>query len=174
MSKQSYETVTKELLSTIQDSLDNKRIAPALLLLYSGIDTMAWLSREESHLDVLLNDFENWVENYLLPDAGLACNAIDLYGARCSIIHSYTAESRLSRLGQARRIFYAVGNKNAEELQEYIDAANYPDTTALHVGDLFNAFRMGIERFNHTLANNPVLANLVHQRADKFLVYFAV
>jgi len=70
------------LLTAIETCIANKFTLPALILMYSAIDTMAWLNRDEEHEDVTRSDFILWVETFLLPDSGLSCTAIDLYAAR--------------------------------------------------------------------------------------------
>ena len=173
MDKTSYEEVTQNLLEVIQYCLDKVALGPALILLYSGIDTMAWLDRDVKHDDVLPGDFENWVKDFMLPGTNLRCKPSDLYAARCSVLHSHAAESRLSRKQAAKPIFYAFGNRTSQELQEHIDESkDYSDTIAIQIESLVDAFRKGIERFNQNLSENSERANKVHQRAKKMLVTF--
>lgn len=105
MTQQVFERNAEELLTAIEACLRSRLLLPGLLLLYAGIDIMAWLNRPKSHADVQRSDFVEWAEKYLLPGTKLACSAIDLYAARCSLLHSYTAESRLSREGKAKQVF---------------------------------------------------------------------
>ena len=168
MTKQSFERNVEALLAAIDTCLKRRLLLPSLLLLYSGIDIMAWLNRPKSHADVNRHDFIKWTDKYLLPSAGLACNAADLYGARCSLLHSYTAESRLSREGNAKQIFYAWGTHRAEYLQELINYVGTYPAVAVHVDDLFGAFRTGIQRFKEALSDDRKQANLVYERTDKF------
>ena len=168
MTKQVYERSTEELINAIEACLKNRLLLPGLLLLYAGIDIMAWLSREKSHADVERDDFIRWVDRYLLPNAGLACSAMDLYAARCSLLHSYTAESRLSRKGKARPIFYAWGTSRVKDLQQLINYVGTYPALAVHVNELFSAFQVGVQRFRQTLSNDPAQANLVYKRAGKF------
>ena len=37
-------------------------------------------------------------------------SGLDLYAARCGVLHTYTMDSRLSTEGKAKRILYAWGN----------------------------------------------------------------
>ena len=95
-----------ELVSSIDICRKDRKLTPSLILLYSTIDIMAWLDRDENHKDVRRSDFIKWVETYLLPNYRFSCTALDLYAARCAIIHSYSSESSLSRNGEANMIFY--------------------------------------------------------------------
>lgn len=167
MTQEAFERNIEELLSTIEDCLKSPRKLPGLLLLYAGIDIMAWLNRPKSHENVEPDDFIEWADRYLLPGTRLTCSALDLYGARCGLIHSYIAESRRSRRGEAKMIFYAWGTGRAEELQRKLDRSDIP-AVAMHVEVLFDAFCTGIECFKQSLADDPERANLVYQRASKF------
>jgi hypothetical protein len=168
MTQQAFERNIEELIITVEDCLKGRRILPGLLLVYAGIDIMAWLNRPECHEDVKSDDFIEWADKYLLPGAGFACSASDLYAARCGLIHSYIAESRRSRRGQAKMIFYAWGTACAEDLQTAISHSNIPPAVAVRVENLFDAFCTGVERFKQSLTDDPKRANLVYQRAGKF------
>jgi hypothetical protein len=87
----------QELEIAIDLCFQERLITPTLALLYSGIDTMAWLGVPDNREDVTGNDFTRWADHYLLPDSGLACTSLDLYSSRCGIVHSMTAESRTIR-----------------------------------------------------------------------------
>jgi hypothetical protein len=89
----------------IETCLERKRIAPALILLYSAIDTSGWLDSAESH--ATRESFLQWVDRYLLNAKPLTCTALELYAARCGLLHTFTPDSRLSSEGKARRICYA-------------------------------------------------------------------
>jgi hypothetical protein len=167
MTKQVYERNVEELLNAIEACLKSRLILPGLLLLYAGIDIMAWLNRQKYRVDSKPDDFIEWVERYVLPNAGLACNGIDLYAARCSLLHSYTSESRLSRKGRAKQIFYAWGVAPTENLQQLINYVDKYPAIAVHVDNLFRSFQVGVQSFKQTLCNNPVKAKLVYERAGK-------
>jgi len=154
-----------DLLLSIDLCFRNQFLLPGLVLLYSSIDIMAWLSRPQGQVDVQRNDFVTWVDKYLLPKANLNCTAIDLYGARCSIIHSYTAESKLSREGLARRICYTMGDKDPKRLQNDLNSVGY-DAIVIHVDTLFNALRKAIDDFKRDLASDKELAATVFNRSE--------
>lgn len=168
MTKQVYERNVEELLNAIEACLKSRLVLPGLLLLYAGIDIMAWLNRAKSQANSERIDFIEWVDRYLLPNAGLSCSATDLYAARCSLLHSYTPESPLSRKGEARKIYYAWGTGRVEDLQHLINSVDAHVALAVHVDGLFGAFRVGVQRFKQTLSNDPDQAKLVYKRAGKF------
>jgi len=107
----------KVLLKAIDTCLKNELQLPGLILLYTGIDSMAWLNRPKLQPDVRRNDFIYWVNRYLLPDSGLACEALDLYAARCALVHSYTSESSLTRQTRKLALKYPVFHGRAALLR---------------------------------------------------------
>src|SRR5256885_1307348 len=82
---------------------------PGLILLYSLVDTMAWLSLPEGVEDVKGTDFIGWVRTYGLEQRVAPCTADELYGARCGLLHSFSPDSRRSRRGGIRPIYYRCG-----------------------------------------------------------------
>jgi len=170
MSQETFERNVQELLTAIKICLESGLRLPALLVLYAGIDIMAWLDRPSGQADVQRRDFITWVEKYLLTDSGLLCNALDLFAARCGLLHSYTSRSRLSRRGNARQIFYSWGLAKPEDLQRRIDTVGTIPAVVLQLEELLNAFRRGIERFKDALLRNTRHAALVYRRAGEWYV----
>ena len=173
MSRKAYKENINQLLDTIDSLLLGRAILPSLILIYSGIDIMSWLNRDEKHQNNKRSDFKSWIDNYLLPDSGLNCSANDLYAARCSILHSYTAESILSLEGKAMKIFYAWGTADGSNLQKYIDASSESGKAiVLSIDTLNKSFRIAVKRFNRALNKNRSLSKLVSKRSDKFFAAF--
>jgi hypothetical protein len=158
------EIQAEHLISSIELCRKEQFITPSLMLAYATIDIMAWLNRDVSHLDVQRSDFIKWVDTYLLPNSQLSCTAIDLYAARCSLLHSYSAESRLSREGKASQLLYAWGVADEQELQKLIDLEGSRDAKAVQVEKLLAALKKGVEQFISNVVHNK----LVLHRADKF------
>jgi len=152
------------LFAAIQNCMDKKYMLPALILVYSIMDTMAWLNRDEQHDDVTRSDFLAWVDTFLMPDSDLSCSSTDLYAARCSLLHSYSAESKLSREGKASQVFYAWGNADEKDLQKLIDWVNTHDAKAVHIDKLYTALKVAVQRFLAVTKH----AELIKRRADKF------
>jgi hypothetical protein len=159
MENSTLEMQAQHLVSSIELCLRNHFTAPSLILTYATIDIMAWLDRDENHQDVQRDDFIRWVETYLLPSSQLPCTAIDLYAARCSLLHSYSAESKLSREGKANLVFYAWGTAEQQDLQKLIDLAGNRDAKAVQVEGLIRALKTGIERFLSDMAHNELVTS---------------
>src|SRR6266702_6028978 len=125
-----------DLLASIDDCASKNRLLPCLTLLYSGIDVMA-------SLDALPNEanqasFVRWVDRYLSIND---CTPLDIYAARCGIVHTFAADSRLARDGKAKKIAYAWGTGKVEKLKLASLALGRQDWQCLHIGELVIAFR---------------------------------
>ena len=106
----------KSIAATFHQAFDAIRllnqaqlVQPCLVVLYSTIDSIASLSSTHDR-DVTRQDFEGWVNRFLLPGSKLTCTSTDLYAARCGVLHSFSAYSSIQRRGKARLICYAWGD----------------------------------------------------------------
>jgi hypothetical protein len=153
------------LLQSIDLCFKHQFISSGLALLYSAIDILAWLALPQSQNDVHRDDFVAWVERYLLPKSNLNCSALDLYAARCSIIHSFSSESALSRSGIAHRLCYTIGDKDPKELQQDLDSVNY-NSIVVHIDTMFLALRTAVDAFKKDLASDEALATRVFGRSE--------
>ena len=121
-------------------------IMPALVLIYSTIDTLAWAASDK-RIKNTRSRFEDWVAKWLLPQGPLACSPSDLYGARCAVLHTLTFESDLSRARKVRDVMYAWGNANVSDMQASIQRMGAADkSVGVHVSELFNCLRAGATR----------------------------
>ena len=158
------------LEDTINYCFGSGKWTPGLILFYSSIDIMASLNRDPAKSKVTRSDFVEWVNRYLLPGSELTCSAIDLYAARCGLVHSYSPDSDLSRDLKAKKIYYAHGNKKAIELQTIINKSSHKDIISVHIDQLFEALKVAVERFASALKSNPSKEKLATQRASEFFI----
>jgi hypothetical protein len=90
-------------LKGIALSFDNELPEQALVLIYSGIDTLGLLAAPSSVTDATRSTFIPWCEAYIVPRVqsveGDPVTAMDLYGARCGVLHTSTPASALGRKG---------------------------------------------------------------------------
>jgi hypothetical protein len=147
--------------------IEKKLVAPALVLIYSAIDTVGWLDSNNPY--ATKDGFLQWVDTYLLKAKILNCKSIDLYAARCGLLHTFSSDSRLSSFGKARQICYAWGKANVEDLQKTIDCSDDADKyVAVHVNDLYEAWRMGVLLFTNNLEKDLDKNRSVCEKADRF------
>ncbi len=134
---------------------------------------MASLDRPEQKPDVTRADFKAWVEKYLLLKCKLTCDADDLYGARCGLVHSYSSESRTSREGRARTIYYAWGEADETQTNAICKAMGMRVAT-LHFNELFKGLLLGCHAFCQDVLRDEEKKSLVLQRLDKFFTHVAM
>jgi hypothetical protein len=97
-------------LRAIGTCVDARLPEAALALVYSGIDTFGLLAAPPDVLDASNDTFKEWCEKYILPRVesveGEPLTALDLWAARCGVLHNSTPLSKLERDGKARQIWY--------------------------------------------------------------------
>jgi hypothetical protein len=130
-----------DLVEAIQDCLAKHRILPCLTLLYSGMDVLASLEAKPG--EGTEKSFVRWVDLYVLKGGKFSCTALDLYAARCGIVHAFSAESRLRQSGKARTVVYAWGDADAKKLEKSGNLLGQ-NCSAVQLDDLVYAFRIGI------------------------------
>ena len=150
----------------IEICLKNHFRMPALILIYSGIDIFASLGRPADKDKTTRKDYIRWCDNYLIPQGKVSCSALDLYAARCGVVHTYSMESSLSEEGKANEIVYAWGNRKPEDLQEVIDKVGFTQRV-VHIETFAQAFREGASKFLAELDGDSEKADLVVSRAGK-------
>ncbi len=102
------------ICSDIKKTRDGGILAGSIILTFSAIDAMAFLAMPMVNKEVHRNDFINWVDKYMKTDSRQSYQyiGIDLYGARCGIVHRYGAESRLSEEGKCKKFVYHNGSEH--------------------------------------------------------------
>lgn len=131
-----------------------------LILLYSWIDRMAWLSVETEESNG--RDFKRWVDRFLAPEMDLRCTSDELWAARCALLHTGSSESRDTNSGKARKLLYYGGEK--AEI-----TSNRQDTVFLKVDDLHVGILRAIGLFDDHLENNPHKRKVAEEKLGKIL-----
>jgi hypothetical protein len=166
------EEIIGELLfaqvKAIRLCINERLITPALMLIYCGMDAAASMSRPAKQEEVQREDFVAWAERYMHCKERLDVRGIDLYGARCGILHAYTAESRQSRNETAVRLFYAWGDKTAEEGNQLFRSLGKPEKM-VKIEDLFETFADGLSNFVQHMDSDPDMAGLALSRTNSML-----
>ena len=156
------------IIKSIELCLNAKLQISSLVLLFSGIDIVAWLNRPVSKERATRKDFIRWVDDHLLTSTNIKCEAIDLYAARCAIVHSYSCSSRLSKEGKAKEIYYSWGKANIKSLQNDIDRRSKKNAVAIHINDFLEAFKEGVEKFKLSIKSDKEKEKIVCGRANKY------
>jgi hypothetical protein len=157
------------LTSGIGSCIEKKAFAPTLILIYSAIDTTGWLDSPEEFFSK--DSFMCWVNNYLLKSKLLKCTAIDLYAARCGLLHTFTPNSKLSFSEKVRVISYAWGKAKVENMQRVMDYENKTNhSVVVHVEELYQAWLSGLALWGEDLDKDSDRSAKVLVKAAKFFV----
>lgn len=155
-----------QLFTSIESCIERKVQLPTLMLIYSGIDGLAWLSVENN--TAVRPRFEQWVEKYLFAAKSFTCSATDLYAARCGVLHTFTGDSGLLSQKKAKSIAYAWGNADATALQRALDLACPGECFALHISDLAEAMRVGTARMFDDAKTDHSLQRRLEKRGRRY------
>lgn len=138
----------------------------ALVVLYSAIDTLAWSSRNAG--DVTRSDFCDWVSKYMDPTHQLDCTPEDLYAARCGLLHSGAAESRLSREKHASELWYSTSPHSVPESQAFAQRVG-ANAKVLYFTALLTAFSQGVMQFSDELSSDETRRRETAERIGRWL-----
>jgi hypothetical protein len=158
---------TEQLYIAVSNCLEQDFIESAMILLYAGIDAMAWLNLPPNVNDVEGADFKRWVADYFLPGSRFNCSPEDMYGARCGLVHTNTSESKLNRKGRATKIFYYRERDGVKQgiLQILMDEQHMP--WFIDIDQLIINFRTAIERFIDDISTDTNRLDLVYERIQR-------
>jgi hypothetical protein len=164
---QPYFQAIRQLKDSIEDCVSKGRVLSCLTLLYSAIDIFASLERQPNK--GTRGSFVRWVDTYMLPNSALQFSSIDLYAARCGIVHAFSAESDLSRSGKARKIVYAWGTASAESLRHAGQSLGRNEVS-VHVRDLIDGFGLAIVKYIDDVVDHPLQHERFFQSVGHWLV----
>jgi hypothetical protein len=105
----------------------------------------------------------------MLPGSDLECDAEEIWGARCGLLHTLTAESNMSRNRGVRMINYIGTVQSAEEMQRRHEARRDTDIF-VPTPRFVEAFMTGCERFEAKVRADADLRERVFFHAQSAVV----
>jgi hypothetical protein len=136
----------RELQDAIADCLAKRQYFATLMLIYAAIDIVASI---ESKRGSNKPSFIRWVDS--------------------GILHTMTAESDLSRSGQARAIYYSWGDANSDELNAAIAASGNKDkVVVLNVEQLREAFLIAVATWANEVSRDAERLKQVNAQSVKW------
>lgn len=109
------------LLDEITRCQDADAMVASVAMIYVCIDTMAFLSMPASQTAQGRKDFIVWVDTYLIGDPAqpYQYRGLDVYAARCSLLHAFSAETEAHRKDPTVMLFgYADNGPHAFDPKE--------------------------------------------------------
>jgi hypothetical protein len=167
MSLEKMDSALNESFQAIEFCIPKGLLQPALQIIYATFDILGWLDRPQkpspNKRGVKFN-FTKWVKLYAIKGADY--RSIDLFAARCAVLHEGTPNSDLSRAGKAKRVLYCWGNAKPELLEE--EARRRKEFTKVVIIDvdyLYKSLRDGYAQFRRDLKPGSMRAKRVASRA---------
>jgi len=157
------------ILRGIDACIEAQCLVSAVTLIYSAVDALSALTRPLHSPDTTRSEFLNWVERYMNPAEKLGCSAHDLNGARCGILHTYGADSRLRRTGRPRAIVYRWTNGPAPDPQHRKSIPK--DAIVLCVERLRDGLKCAVGLFLKDAASVRDLEERVEKHRQDLLCY---
>lgn len=139
---------------------------PMLVLIYTAIDTLAWALYGD-RVGEVRQRFTSLCETYVLPGSRIQCTALELYAARCSVLHTLGWESELSRSGKARSVFYSFGTDDPTLAQAALDLTNPGSFVSLKADDLLAAVQKAVATVAAVAPTDVELASRLSVAAGK-------
>jgi hypothetical protein len=135
----------KNLLDEIIRCQKADATVAAVAMVYVCIDTMAFLSMPATQTTQNKRDFITWVDNYLKADSSQSYQyrGIDVYAARCSLLHTFSAETEAHKKDPSIRLFaYSDNGPHA------FNSAESPRLIIISAGRLIYDLGCALERFD--------------------------
>lgn len=168
-----FERDLVDTLLAIEKCIEERRHMPTKILIYSLMDSIAWACSNKADKSTRRN-FESWVERWMMPRfASIAprIRPVDLYAARCAVLHTMTPDSELSRSGAAKKIAYAWGSGKVSVLETVLDVLKVSNVVALHYDDLLDVLRNAIADCLAEADVDPELNQLLQAAAERHYAY---
>ena len=164
-----------QMFNGIELCINQKLQLPALTLIYSTIDSLSWIAYGDKEGNKV--QFTKWVDEYLVNEKFLDVTSLDLYSARCAIIHTLTSNSKSSNKKEASILYYSWGDANKSLGQESIEKSGINKLKIIHINDLFESLKQGTLEFtkNNNLNKNVLdritqhYTNISKEELNKFI-----
>jgi hypothetical protein len=133
----------------------------AISLTYILIDTLAFLSMPETQTSQTRTDFIAWANKYIKASEEqlYQYDGRDLYAARCSLLHAFSAEAELHKKDPAIKIFgYTDGGRH------FFNEKEHTRLVIIGTASLINDVVIGLQAFIEDCKSNNDLRKRVEAR----------
>ncbi|MFN4351673.1 MAG: hypothetical protein ACK4F6_12785 [Hylemonella sp.] len=140
--------------------------AAALAMAFISMDTMTFLSLPDGVEAQGRTDFINWVDTYLKghPDQPYKYRGIDVYGARCAMLHSFGSATQFhDRNGEALVFGYHDGGQHMHNPE--VD----PRLVMIGSTSFLNDVVAALAAFMEACKSSPELKARVEPRLERVL-----
>ena len=162
-----YLTVIAEIDRCLEKNLNT----PALILIFTTIDTVGWLASGEP-VPSNPQRFEAFVNDWMLKNYPLPCTAKELYKARCGLLHTLIPSSGPYDKTGERELIYTWTPIQERDWENKIKLDGKSSVyVATQVRDIWGSLLRGFGAFYESLETNPSQKALFDQRATEHYDY---
>lgn len=155
----------EEIVLALELCKNRNLILPALIILYTAIDSVAYLYSENPSVE---KRFTNWVDKFMLKSEKFSFTSIDLYSARCGILHTLTSTSSLVLERKAKKGIYSFGKTNEDDLKKVIKPELFKECFFVKLNDLVELFYKGFLEFYESIFEDTKLKENVIIKCEKY------
>jgi hypothetical protein len=142
----------------------------AMVLLFSGIDTIAWLASPAAQESATKSAFIEWCDRYVRLPGSQQLSGLELYSARCAVVHVYGSESNITRDGKARQVAFMDVSVPEVRYDPKVD----PSVVLVSISAMAKAFFAGIDKCLVDVFADPVRAAAAEKRLTKLLTQYPI
>jgi hypothetical protein len=165
-----FKVVEDGIKRDIDVALEHERYRAAVILIYAGIDSMAYLGLPEGQTEVKGEDFIRWADRYIRLPSYQQLSGEELYGARCGMLHTSGIESKRSRAGRCRVVGYTYRGVPGAVYDRNV----HPNFVLVSVEALKAAFFAGVNEFLIAAFASPERRPRVEARMDTMVQIFPI
>lgn len=154
------------LLHEIAKCQDAGATSAAAVMVYVGIDVMAFLSMPAGQAKQRRADFIAWVDEYLkaAPKSTYQYDGRDVYGARCAMLHTYSIEADYhEQNAEVKKFGYHNGGRHAYNAE--INA----HLVIIGINSLVHDFAGAVDAFMHAMIGDAALRERVAGRIPQLV-----
>ena len=166
------ETYLVETLSSIKLLQENSLQTQALIIVMSAIDAFGLLNAPTSETKSSGKSFKAWADKYICSNPEIEYTSEDLWGYRCSLLHTFTMSSDLSNSGKVKEIIFYSGSKSSPKVGGLRDfAENLPkyDYVVAHIETTIAAFAEACQLFARELDLKSRESQEINERLGRIL-----
>jgi len=152
----------------IRVTFDNHCYGSCVILIYSAIDAMAFLSMPQGRNRVQRDDFVNWCDRYMKFNCDHSPSGLELYSARCAMLHTYGVKSGLTQNNRARMVGYMDLSVPAVRF----DASVSKELVIVSIHALREVLFVGIDQFLIDVFSDQSRVPVFEKRLDELAMVF--
>ncbi|TAK86863.1 MAG: hypothetical protein EPO20_05960 [Betaproteobacteria bacterium] len=154
------------LLNEIRRCQDAGATSAAAVMVYVGIDVMAFLSMPAGQAKQGGADYIAWVDAYMraVPESTYQYDGRDVYGARCAMLHTYSVEANYhEQHPEIKKFGYHDGGQHAynPEIDQHL--------VIIGINSLVHDFAGAVLRFVQTMQTDAALRQRVAGRLPQLV-----